>query len=148
VGLIKTGAGTLTLGSGTNSYSGDTTVNAGTLALGVGNAIPTNSNVFVEGAQFNIGNLSNFGAAIGGLGLYGGPFRVPTGNADYYLNSLNMTNGTVDFTGSGTGAGFWLHFVNANAGITINAGTSTWIGSGASRIQNDTANPLTITFNS
>jgi len=120
--LTYSGAGTLTLGA-TNSYSGGTTVSSGTLMLGAGTAIPANTPVTVAaGAQFNIGSLSNTGSAIGTLTLNGGTFRVPSGSGDYFLNQLNMTGGTVDFSGAGN---FWLHFVNSGAGITTNSSSST-----------------------
>src|SRR5207253_10048414 len=130
-----------------NNYTGGTYVNSGTLMLGTGTAIPANSAVIVAaGAQFNIGSFSNTGAAIGTLTLNGGTFRVPSGSGDYYLNQLNMTGGTVDFSGSGN---FWLHFTGASAGITLNYAYpgANWIGSGSSRIQNDTASPLNINMN-
>src|SRR5262249_18458499 len=114
--LAYSGGGTLTLGAA-NTYTGGPTVSRGTLALGCGTPIPAPTTVTVAaGAQFNIGSLSNTGAAIGALTLNGGTFRVPSGSGDYYLNQLNMTGGTVDFTGAGN---FWLHLTGAGAGITI-----------------------------
>ena len=144
------GSGNLILSNASNTYSGGTVVNAGTLLLGSGTAIPTNSNVTVAAsATFNTGGLSNGSPssssnAIGTLTLNGGTFRVPTGNGDYWLNQLVMSDGTVDFTGTSNS---WLHFTGASAGITINSGVANWIGSGNSRIQNDTGNPLTIYVN-
>lgn len=145
-GLTKNGSGTLILSNPNNVYFGGTLVNGGTLQLGSGTAIPTGSNVTVaSGAQFNIGGFgNNSGTAIGNLTLNGGTFRVPSGNADYYLNQLTMTGGSVDFTGT---SNFWLHFTGAGAGINLNSGTNDWLGSSASRIQNDTGAPLTINVN-
>src|SRR5436305_7674861 len=54
-----------------------------------------------------------------------------------------MTNGTVDLTGT---SNFWLHITSAS-GITINAGNSTWIGAGTSRVQNNSGAALTMTVN-
>jgi autotransporter-associated beta strand protein len=150
-GLYVNGPGSLILSNSTNSYTGGTFVNAGTLMLGSGTAIPTGTNVTVAtGGQFNISNLSNSaGTAIGTLALSGtGTFRVPSGNADYHLNQLQMTGGTMDFTGTNN---FWLHFRNAGAAITTNASstTATWIGAPGSRIQNDgTTTTLIMTVNS
>jgi fibronectin-binding autotransporter adhesin len=140
-GLYKYGTGTLTLGN-TGAYSGGTFVSGGTLALSVGTALPTGGNVTVDnGAQFNIGGNSNTSAtAIGALSLNNATFRVPTGGGDYYVDHLVMTNGTVDVTGT---SNFWLHLTNS-AGVTIN-GSSTWTGSGTSRVQNDSGAAATIT---
>ncbi|MEN6450481.1 MAG: autotransporter-associated beta strand repeat-containing protein, partial [Thermoguttaceae bacterium] len=52
-GLTKMGAGTLVL-SGANSYTGTTTVTAGTLAYGANNVI-TLGDVFVNGGTLNMG---------------------------------------------------------------------------------------------
>ena len=79
--------------------------NPAELALTSGFAIPTGGAVTVAtGAQFNIGSLSNASfAAIGTLNLNGGTFRVPSGSGNYYLNQLQMTGGTVDFSGEAVG---------------------------------------------
>jgi autotransporter-associated beta strand protein len=143
--FIKTGAGTLVLNNTPNNYTGGTYVEGGTLAIGAtGAVLPAGSNVTVQsGGTLSLLGYSNSSAtALGTVTLTSATLAVPTGVGDYYLNQLTMTNGAVDLTGS---SNFWLHFVNANAGITINAGASSWIGSGTSRIQNDTGNPITIT---
>jgi autotransporter-associated beta strand protein len=145
-GLEMAGAGTLALGGGSNTYGSGTFVTGpGTVLLTNGNAIPTGGNVTVTDGQFNIGGLSNSAAtAIGTLAVSGsGAFLVPSGVGNYYLNKLTMTGGTVDFTGT---SNFWLHFVNSGAQITTigSATTAAWIGSGTSRIQNDSAGALTI----
>src|SRR5207253_11301176 len=116
--------------------------------IGVGTPIPSGGNVTVNAGQFNIGSLSNTQAtAIGTVTLNNSStFRVPSGAGNYYVNQLVMTGGTVDFSGS---ASFWLHLTGTGAGITINSGTSNWLATqdpllSTSRIQNDTAGPLTI----
>lgn len=51
--LIKQGAGTLALG-GTNTYSGNTTIRAGTLQLNASNAFPTSGNLTMLGGTLDI----------------------------------------------------------------------------------------------
>ncbi|MEX2091678.1 MAG: autotransporter-associated beta strand repeat-containing protein, partial [Pirellulales bacterium] len=148
-GLIRRGAGTLILSNPANVYTGGTLIHEGALLLGAGTAIPTGTAVTVEnGGQFNTNGLSNTAAtAIGTLEVRGAStFRVPSGSGDYHLNRLRMLGGTVDFTGA---SNFWLHLTGSFDGITTNASltTATWIGGGASRIQNDTALDLFITIN-
>jgi autotransporter-associated beta strand protein len=145
--LVKLGSGTLTLSGVGSNYTAGTFVNAGTLQLGVGTAIPTGSNVTVAaGAQFNTSTLGNGPSnAIGTVTLNGGTFRVPSGSANYGINQLVMTGGTVDFTGA---IAFYLQLTGTGASITINSGSSNWVGAGFSRVQNNTVNPLPITVNS
>ena len=54
-GLIKTGAGNLTL-SGINTYAGVTTINAGTLQIGHANALGTSGNITFGGGTLQYGN--------------------------------------------------------------------------------------------
>ncbi len=75
VGLLKTGAGTVEL-TAANTYSGSTSIFAGTLALGVNNAISYNSSVSVSTNTLNmngysdaIGSLTGSGSVITGGGV-------------------------------------------------------------------------------
>jgi fibronectin-binding autotransporter adhesin len=66
--LNKNGAGTLTL-SGTNTYSGDTLINAGTLQLGATNSLPFGTNVQINaGATFDLNNNDATVFALSGVG--------------------------------------------------------------------------------
>ncbi len=78
-GLTKQGAGTLTL-TGSNTYSGATTLSAGTVQLGVNGALPAkttltvNGTLDMHGCSNTIGTLSGNGAVVnlpagGGLTL-------------------------------------------------------------------------------
>ena len=84
--LTKSGTGTLTL-SGSNSYTGGTTVTAGTLKQGVANAIGTTTNALtVSGGIFDLG-----GFALSSTSL--------TGTAGSIINS-SATAATLTRTGT------------------------------------------------
>jgi autotransporter-associated beta strand protein len=61
LGIVKTGSGTETF-TGTNSYAGGTTVNAGELVFGSHGSLPTNSSVKVTGGGLQL--ASGIGAEI------------------------------------------------------------------------------------
>jgi autotransporter-associated beta strand protein len=150
VGLAKTGAGTLLLGS-LNMYTGGTNINAGTLAVTASGAVlPAGGNVTVaSGATFNYGNgaiITNSGTAIGTLTLNNGTYRVSGDFGEFYLNQLvtGSGGGTVDL-GGGT-SDVLTHLTGSGAGITVN-GNSTWTGGGTSDIQNDTNATIDIAIN-
>lgn len=74
-GLTKNGAGTLTL-SGLNTYTGGTTINAGTLALGADNALVSSGAVTISGGTFDINTRSN---TVGSVTLQSGAITGETG---------------------------------------------------------------------
>ncbi len=95
-GLIKTGAGTLEL-TGANTYSGTTTIEDGTLLVGAAAALPSTTNIVLNGGVLELG-AGNFNEALG------------TGA------------GQVQFTGNG---GFSAY--GANRSVSLNGGaTLTW----------------------
>lgn len=94
--LVKTGAGALTL-SGTNSYTGTTTVSSGTLDLRGGNAIADASAVTVAtGATLAITQSETIGSLTGS-----GNVTIAAGQT---LSIGNNTTSTA-FSGAFTGAG-------------------------------------------
>ena len=116
-GLVKSGAGTLTL-TGINSYQGGTAVNGGTLAVSADN---------------------NLGNAAGGLAFGGGTLRANANVTTARAVTLNGGGGTVDSNGhmvrftsgitggggltkTGAGALFLLADNNYTGGTTVNGG--------------------------
>ncbi len=94
-GLTKVGAGTLKFNIA-NSYSGNTTVSGGTLALGASSGISSSPNITVaSGAILDVSAISGF--TLGGSQiLYGGG----TNNG-----SLNTSSGTKIYAGTDGGYG-------------------------------------------
>ncbi|QGW82579.1 autotransporter-associated beta strand repeat-containing protein [Variovorax paradoxus] len=105
-GLRKEGAGTLEL-SGTNTYSGGTTVNAGTLRAGSTQALGTGNNLQVQaGATVDLNNFNNRIGALGGSG--------------------SVTLGSATLTSSGTGT--FSGTISGTGGFTVAGGTQTMSG--------------------
>jgi autotransporter-associated beta strand protein/T5SS/PEP-CTERM-associated repeat protein len=102
--LVKTGTGTLTL-SGNNSYTGATTVSAGTLVATSSTALPGQTALAVNlGATLRIGDGVN--AQIGSLadGASGGG-SVVIGPSDNTTLLTIAGNGSTTFSGAFSGAG-------------------------------------------
>jgi fibronectin-binding autotransporter adhesin len=139
--LTKSGTGTLTL-SGVNTFSGNTTISAGTLKLGVANAIPDGAgkgdlvmNPSSGTATFDLGGFSE---TINGLSNSGAGSSVVDNSASSTTPTLTVggnnvtstfsgviqnTAGTLALTKTGTGT---LTLSGANAfdgSTTINAGS-------------------------
>jgi len=129
--LTKSGAGSLTL-SAANTYSGDTTINAGTLKLG--NSLALQSSTLTTATGLDFDNLTS--ATLGGLS---GSQNLALTNTDTVPASVNLTvgennssttysgilSGGGSFTKTGTGN---LTLSGANAysgGTTVSAGTLT-----------------------
>ena len=127
--LAKTGTGTLTL-SGSNSHSGGTALNTGTLKIGNANGIGTGA-LTVNGGTLNLNGYNVVAADFSGSGgtitnTVSGTSTLTTtaasGTSTYAGNIANgvgavaLTNsgaGTLILSGSFTMAGF-----NANSGVT------------------------------
>ena len=138
-GLAKLGAGTLTL-NGANAYTGTSAVNEGTLALGAGGSLGSNSNLSIAaGATFDVSAIASYslgsgttliasGSTGGSAATLKGGTTVSLGGRPVTLNfapasmlgdaahpALNVSSGTLDL-GSST--------------ITINNNAATPLGVG------------------
>ena len=121
VALLKTGAEALTL-SGANTYTGGTTVSAGTLSLGSANAIGTSGTIALTGGtlQFTSSNTtdysSRFSTAAGQI------YRLDTNGQSVTLaGALTSSAGALTKLGSGT---LTLRGNNTyDGGTTVSAGT-------------------------
>ena len=122
-GLRKIGAGTLTL-SGSNSYNGGTSVNAGTLQLGNANGLGASTgNVTVNGGTLDLNGNS---ATVGTLSGSTGAVITTSSNASVTLTVSGSTSGTfagVIQNGSGT-----VGLAQAGTGNLTLAGANTYTG--------------------
>jgi autotransporter-associated beta strand protein len=132
--VTASGSNVVTL-SGSNSYSGGTTVSAGKLVIGAAGALPANSNVSITGGTLQLG-ASTGGETLSGLSIAaGGSFDVNNNHvllsytagtraaADaavlgYLLNGYNggAWNGT---SGSSAGGGIDSSAAAANHGYAL-----------------------------
>jgi autotransporter-associated beta strand protein len=134
--LVKEGGGTLVLSGNNNTYTGNFSVNAGTLAIGAHNVLAANSNVSINNGgvlalqgNFGNGDSTTPAKAIHGININGGLMRVPASSGDFWLNQLEFTGGKLDVSGSSL---FWMHFTGASPTLRTNASSETaTIGGGS-----------------
>jgi fibronectin-binding autotransporter adhesin len=124
--LTKVGPGTLTL-SGTNTYTGLTTISNGTIALGAAHALSDSSAInVVNGAILNLANFSDAVSSLGGSGnvtLGSGTLSVGVNNASSDFSGI--ISGTGGLTKIGTGT-LRLFLASTYTGpTTVSAGTLT-----------------------
>ena len=134
--LVKTTAGTVSLSS-SSGFSGTTSVNDGTLAIGKINALPTTTDLTVAGPGTL--NLQGFATQIGSLSGAGN-VRLGTGN-------LTVGNSTsTSFSGVISGLG---GLIKTGSGVLTLTGANTFTGSttisqGTVQLgQSSALNPLT-----
>ena len=123
--LTKTTSSTVTL-SAANTYTGGTTVSAGTLALGLDNALASGGSVTVNGGTFALGVFDN---TVGTVTLTSGSITGSTGVLTG--SSYAVESGTISAILGGSGAltkttagSVTLNAANTYTGLTtVSAGT-------------------------
>ncbi|MEI6675362.1 MAG: autotransporter-associated beta strand repeat-containing protein, partial [Verrucomicrobiota bacterium] len=148
-GIIKTGAGSLTL-SGANTYNGGTTLTQGTLRAGVAGAIPAGNLVFDVAGNTALLDINGFDTTLNGLtqgsasttnkvvnNAVGTTKILTVGNNDAssifagVIANNSGTGGTLALTKTGAGT-LTLASQNTYTGATvINGGTLRLLGAGA-----------------
>ena len=127
LGLTKTGVGTLVLG-GSNTYSGTTTLNAGTLRLANADALAGGGSLTFTGGtlQYTGSNTADYAARIVGSS---GAIAIDTnGQSVTFASALAAGNaGGLAKSGSGT---LTLTANNAYTGLTTVSGGTLQVGNG------------------
>ena len=146
IALVKSAAGTLTLGSA-NSYTGPTTISAGTIADGVTNALPTTTALSVSGA-LDLNGSSQQVASVTGSGNVtdsgaAAAFTVNNSSADSFAGTLTGNNLSLIAAGSATltltnGSNTYGGATTINSGGTIANGIANALPTGTSLIDNGT----------
>ena len=131
-GLITTGAGTTTL-SAINTFTGGTTVNAGTLALNTSNGAGTVRGVVTvnSGATLSLNQNNALGYSAGSqvtvVNINGGTVTTNGAHTDEgYLTSFNLTGGTLAYVGGNATNEYQFAAADATApGIMSSASATT-----------------------
>ena len=159
---IKTGLGILLLvgnGSGDNTYTGGTIINAGTIQLSTNNSVNklgtngsltiNNSGVFdIHGVTTTLGNLNGSSSAqiynnFGGNGtltltIGGGTASTDVGN---FQGTISNNVGNSNVVNSGNNFGGGIAITKAGSGTIIFSGTNTY--SGATTVNTGTLEAMT-----
>ena len=109
-GLVQTGGGLLALLGNNNTYSGSTTISAGTLQVGHGGSgvsIETSSGVLDNGSLiFNNSDVTEFDGVISGSGslTHLGPGTLILTGSNTYSGGTTISAGTLQVGNGGSGA--------------------------------------------
>ena len=127
--LAKNGSGTLTVYS-TNSYTGETRIEGGTLVVGTAGAIPAVSSLYV-GSDATL-DLNGYDVTVGGMDSDDSDFSVPqillgaktlTYDSDDDGSFVGDISGTGDIVKNGAGQFSLNAQTSFTGGVTVNEGT-------------------------
>jgi len=143
-GLTKSGAGTMVV-SGQNTYSGVTTISAGTLQVGDGGTTGTlgTGNVVNNATlAFNRSGTATFGNVISGSGtlVKRGSGTVALSGANTYSGATTVSEGTLALSGSGSLGSSSTITVVAGAQLDTTGRTSTLALGSAQALANSGGN--------
>lgn len=115
-GLVKTGAGTLTL-LGANTWTNQTTINGGTLVAGAANAMAPGAPVNVSNGELDVSQFANTVPSLtvganGTLNLGTGNLLTDSGTASF--------GGTLNVSGTASAASYELISYSSETGIFAN----------------------------
>jgi CSLREA domain-containing protein len=138
-GITKTGLGTLTL-SGVNTYTGDTTINAGALALSGSGSIANSPNIVIaSGATFNVSALTTPLTLASGQALKASGGTVATGvttglttaaNSPLQFGGIDGVHAALTIGGCGSVTLASSNPVTVNTTTPLGAGDYTLIAKG------------------
>jgi autotransporter-associated beta strand protein len=126
VGLTLAGTG-LTLMSGANTYTGDTTVSSGTLRLDANNVIPNGvgvGDVYLNGTL----DLNGFSDAINGLNGAGVVDNSQASSSSILTVGYNDASGVFSGILQNSGSGATLALAKTGNGVLTLSGTNTYSG--------------------
>jgi autotransporter-associated beta strand protein len=119
--VVKIGAGTQVF-TGSNSYTGNTTINSGTLTIGAAGGLPFGGNVinqanFVVNGNTTAGTVSGSGTTTVGTG-------VTLTAAAFSQSGGLINNGATQINGGGTLGSVGIPSISGNGAITVGNGTN------------------------
>jgi autotransporter-associated beta strand protein len=121
--VTKLGAGTLTI-TGQNSYTGNTTVSAGTLQIGAGGTSGSLASNIINNAQltFNRSDAVTYAAAISGAGelTQAGSGTLILSGANTYTGTTTVSAGTLQIGAGGTSGSIASGSVVDNGALVFN----------------------------
>ena len=137
--LTKIGSKKATIGIAGSNYTGGTYLEAGTLVLGVTDALPTDQNVYITGGTLDLGGNSQTLSVANNLVPTGGTIQNGTlnlgGDVNVHSGSLTVgTGGILNFTagtmivGAVAGDSGTLNISGAGSSITNAGGAEFTVG--------------------